>query len=275
MAELDYNPMNRAKNNEKENPASYFRQYREQLGFTNQKTAKDYLGGKEITPGIDFDYIDQLNHRLAQIIQKINNIAHSSYRHHAIDSFCLSCIEEPYSKIKQSGLLPKLNNQGRRPEEVLFSWLRGYCISQRFTPVFSKIFRVDLHAISEIGDDDWKNPATFKRSPKADLAMHMEGKKIRIEVQSGFQGINDIKEHKVREARNIYKTLGESSICIHIDVFNGQVAFVPLDTIEENDVHFVTRQQMEGQSVFTIDQNYFKWRLMDPIPSRELLELSL
>ena len=105
--------------------------------------------------------------------------------------------------------------------------------------------------------------------------MHMEGKKIRIEVQSGFQGINDIKEHKVREARNIYKTLGESSICIHIDVFNGQVAFVSLDTIEENDVHFVTRQQMEGQSVFTIDQNYFKWRLLDPIPSRELLELSL
>ncbi len=99
--------------------------------------------------------------------------------------------------------------------------------------------------------------------------------KIRIEVQSGFQGINDIKEHKVREARSIYKEQQIKSICIHIDLFNGQVAFVQLDSIEESDVHFITRQQMEGQSVFTIDQNYFKWRLLDPIPNLEDLELSI
>ena len=65
------------------------------------------------------------------------------------------------------------------------------------------------------------------------------------------------------------------SICIHIDLFNGQVAFVQLDNIQENDVNFVTRQQMEGQSVFSIDQNYFKWRLLDSLPSFEDLDLFL
>ena len=65
------------------------------------------------------------------------------------------------------------------------------------------------------------------------------------------------------------------TVCIHIDIFNGQVAFVPLDIIQENDVNFITRQQMEGQSVLSIDQNYFKWRLLDKLPEFDELELSL
>lgn len=32
---------------------------------------------------------------------------------------------------------------------------------------------------------------------------------------------------------------------------------------------------MEGQSVFQIDQNYFKWRLLDPAPSLAELELDI
>ena len=132
-----------------------------------------------------------------------------------------------------------------------------------------------MNSITSIGDDDLKNIETFRRSPKAYLEITKNNKKIRIEVQSGFQGINDIKEHKVREVRRVYKDYDVRSICIHIDLFNGQVAFVQLDNIQENDVNFVTRQQMEGQSVFSIDQNYFKWRLLDRLPSFEDLELFL
>lgn len=33
--------------------------------------------------------------------------------------------------------------------------------------------------------------------------------------------------------------------------------------------------RIEGQSVFLIEQNYFKWRLLDELPSLEELELSL
>ena len=120
-----------------------------------------------------------------------------------------------------------------------------------------------------------KNIDTFRRSPKADLEIIKNNQRIRIEVQSGFQGINDMKEHKVREARRVFEETKEHSICIHIDLFNGQVAFVQLDSIEDNDVNFVTRQQMEGQSVFSIDQNYFKWRLLDSAPCFSDLELSI
>jgi hypothetical protein len=53
------------------------------------------------------------------------------------------------------------------------------------------------------------------------------------------------------------------------------VAFVRLDTITPSDMNWVTRQQMEGQSVFAIDQNHFKWRLLDGLPLEIDLELDL
>ncbi|SMN11031.1 hypothetical protein SPBRAN_1246 [uncultured Candidatus Thioglobus sp.] len=182
-------------------------------------------------------------------------------------------IYRPYSIIKRTNILQRLNNQGRRLASVLFSWLRGYAIAEYFTPSFSKLFNVPLQSIIKIGDDDLTNIEAFRRSPKADLEITKNGQTIRIEVQSGFQGINDIKEHKVREVREVYQKTKTRTICIHIDLYNGQVAFVQLDAIKENDMNFVTRQQMEGQSVFSIDQNYFKWRLLDSLPVLDDLEL--
>jgi len=58
-------------------------------------------------------------------------------------------------------------------------------------------------------------------------------------------------------------------------MFNGQCAFIRLDTIDDADVNWVTRTQMEGQYVFAIEQNYFKWRLADDIPHLDELELEL
>ena len=68
---------------------------------------------------------------------------------------------------------------------------------------------------------------------------------------------------------------GKPTICVHIDTFNGQVAFVRLDQIEENDINWITRQQMEGQTVFNIDQGFFAWRIMDKPPSFDTLDLNL
>ena len=258
-----------------DNPAKYFRKYRELIGFSNQNSAKQFLSGKDIKPGVDFEYINKLNKRIEEIIRKIDRIIYKDYKINNVDNFIENNIYKPYNIIKDFGLLPKMNNQGRRPEQVLFSWLRGYSVAQYFIPVFSKIFNIPLESIIQIGDDDLKDIETFKRTPKADLEIKIYNKVVRIEVQSGFQGVNDIKEHKVREARKVFKEDGIRTICIHIDLFNGQVAFVQLDTIQENDVNFVTRHQMEGQSVFVIDQNYFKWRLVENIPEFNDLELSL
>ncbi|SMN11032.1 hypothetical protein SPBRAN_1247 [uncultured Candidatus Thioglobus sp.] len=61
------------------NPADYFKEYQKSIGFTNQGDTKQFLAGKDISPAIDFTYIDNLNQRLVEIIKKINNIANVSY----------------------------------------------------------------------------------------------------------------------------------------------------------------------------------------------------
>ena len=131
-----------------------------------------------------------------------------------------------------------------------------------FKPAIAEIFNVNINIIQSIGDDDFSNIDTFKRTPKADLQI----KHYRIEVQSGFKGINDIKQHKVLEAKRIYLENKIETIVLYFDLFNGQVAFVNIAHISENDLNWITRQQMEGQTVFNIDQNYFKWLITDKPP---------
>ncbi len=174
--------------------------------------------------------------------------------------------------MKESNIFPLLNNQGRRPEQVYFSWMRGFIISNYFLKALGLIFEVNVSKIDLIGDDDLKNIETFKRTPKADLEIRLKRKeKIRVEMQSGFTGTNDIKQHKVLEAKKVFQESGVHTVAIHFDLYNGQVAFVKLDEIEENSVNWITRQQMEGQTVFNIDQNYFVWKLMEsPIKYKEI-----
>jgi hypothetical protein len=252
-----------------ENPATYFKNYRHLLGFQNQQSAKNFLAAKDIMAGVDYEYVERMNSRVEDIIKMVNKAIHPSLCRSNIVNFCQDYIAKPYSIIKEAGLLPRLNNQGRRPEEVLFSWLRGYAVSEYFSPAISTLFSVDLGSVFQIGQDDLKNIDTFRRAPTADLELRKKDKKLRIEVQSGFQDVNDIKEHKVREAKNVFRDTGVRTVAIHFDLFNGQVALVQLDNIQDTDVNWVTRQQMEGQTVFSINQNYFVWRLLDPLPAFE------
>jgi len=254
----------------------YFKDYRLKLGFTNQQNVKKFFGAKDITPTVDFNYISLLNDRLIEIIYKINEIVSPDIKVNNLESFKDEHINQVFEKLKQHHIIERLNNQGRRPEEVYFSWMRGYVISTYFLKALSIIFDTDLSNIKIIGDDDLENIDSFRRTPTADLEISINNfKKIRIEVQSGFQGINDIKQHKVLEAQKIAKTKHIPTIAIHFDLFNGQVAFIRLDTIEENDAHWITRQQMEGQTVFNINQNYFIWKLTDTPPSIEELDIEL
>lgn len=39
-----------------------------------------------------------------------------------------------------------------------------------------------------------------------------------------------------------------------------------ISQIKDDDIHWITRQQMEGQSVLNIEQNYFKWLLTNKPP---------
>ena len=245
----------------------YFKEYRLKLGFTNQQNVKKFFGAKDITPTIDYSYISHLNNRLIDIIKKINDIIPSEIKIDNLELFINENITNVYTKLKTHQIIEKLNNQGRRPEEVYFSWMRGYIVSIYFLKALSFIFETDLSNIKIIGDDDLVDINSFKRTPTADLEISLdEFKKIRIEIQSGFQGINDIKQHKVLEAKKIANAKNIPTVAIHFDLFNGQVAFVRLDTIEDNDINWITRQQMEGQTVFNIEQNYFIWKLTEKPP---------
>lgn len=247
-----------------------FKEYRHKLGFSNQNNLKDFFGAKDIRPTIDYDYIDLLNNRLYEIINTLNQVVDKEVKINDLQDFYKKNVEISFQKLKENNIISKLNNQGRRPEEVYFSWMRGFITSKYFLNSLSIIFNVNLEDVNLIGDDDLENIETFKRTPTADIELNLnEIDRIRLEVQSGFQGINDIKQHKVLEARKIFKDKNIKSFIVHFDIFNGQVAILRIDNIDEQNINWITRQQMEGQTVFNIDQNYFIWRLIDPVPPFE------
>ncbi|KKR09447.1 MAG: hypothetical protein UT37_C0020G0002 [Parcubacteria group bacterium GW2011_GWA2_39_18] len=252
--------------------AEYFRQYRQKLGFANQIDIKNFFGAKDIIPSVNYNYIKLLNQRLYNIVDKINSVVASEIKINNLAAFKKSYIDRTFEIMKRSDILPILNNQGRRPEQVYFSWMRGYVISNYFLKALGLIFGVDTSKIDLIGDDDLSSVETFKRTPKADLEIRLNGKeKIRIEMQSGFTGINDIKQHKVLEAKRVFQNKKIHTLGIHIDLYNGQAAFIKLDDIEDNSVNWITRQQMEGQTVFNIDQNYFVWKIIEnPIKFKDI-----
>ncbi len=252
--------------------AEYFREYRQKLGFGNQAGVKDFFGAKDITPTVDFNYIKLLNDRLYDIVDKINEVVAEEIKIDDLKVFKEKHIDQTFEIMKQSNILPMLNNQGRRPEQVYFSWMRGYVLSNYFLKALGLIFEVDTSKIDLIGDDDLKNIETFKRTPKADLEIRLsEEEKVRIEMQTGYTGINDIKQHKVLEAKRVFRDQGLHTLAIHIDLYNGQAAFIKLDQIEDDSVNWITRQQMEGQTVFNIDQNYFVWKITEePIKYKEI-----
>jgi len=243
----------------------YFKQYRHKLGFENQTDVKTFWGAKDIIPTVDLNYLKLLNARLCKIVDLMNFVVSSDAKLADTGSFNKAHIDHTFKIMRANKILPVLNNLGRRPEQVYFSWMRGYVVSNFFLKALGLVFEVDMANITLIGDDDLKNIETFKKTPKADLEINLGKKeKIRIEMQSGFTGINDIKQHKVLEAKRVFRENGVHSLAIHIDLYNGQAAFVKLDEIEDGDVNWITRQQMEGQTVFNIDQNRFVWKLTDP-----------
>ena len=243
----------------------YFRQYRQKLGFGNQTDVKNFFGAKDIVPTVDLNYLKLLNKRLYEIVDRINSVVSNETKLADLNAFKNEHIDRTFEIMRTNNILPVLNNLGRRPEQVYFSWMRGYVVSNFFLKALGTIFEVDTAKIDLIGDDDLKNVETFKKTPKADLEIHLNGKKkVRVEMQSGFTGINDIKQHKVLEAKRVFRDEGISSLAIHIDLYNGQVAFIKLDEIEDGDVNWITRQQMEGQTVFNIDQNHFVWKITEP-----------
>lgn len=252
----------------------YFKEFRKLLGFSSQSKARQFFKAGDVIPSIDYTYLTGLNRRLASIITRLNTVVDANIRYDdaELQSFIDKYITQSYELLHANNIMPRLNNQGRRPEEVYYSWMRGFVMMHYFSRSIAHMFNLPQSAVTISGDDDLNSIETFKRTPSADLELATSFGIVRLEIQSGFTGINDIKQHKVLEARRLADASNTMTLVIHFDIYNGQVAIVRIDTINDNDLNWITRQQMEGQTVFTIDQNHFCWKLIDPAPSLATLK---
>ncbi len=89
----------------------YFKAYREKLGFSSQNVIKSFFAAKDITPLVDYNYIELLNQRLSDIITKINGLVVEDIRVENIASFCEENIAQVSEKLIQHDIIPRLNNQ--------------------------------------------------------------------------------------------------------------------------------------------------------------------
>lgn len=250
--------------------------WRAKLGFTSQGACKDYLGGKVIHPNIDEAYLLALNSHLDDLLNRLDQAVHADIQRGepGLELFLKTHRDAPLQALRENGLLPRLNNQGRRPEEVFFNWMRGHLVVQFFLPAISRLFSGFGEEARFAGTDDYSNASSFRRSGAADLAILRKGStKAFVEIQSGFSGINDFKRHKWVEAKTKLDEEGIPTFVVHFDLFNGCAAvFDPLNFSLDGEL-WVQRQQMEGQWVLPLDPNWFLWDLQASLPKshQELL----
>lgn len=245
------------------------KKYRKDLGYTNQSNLKAFFDSKDIIRDIDFDYICKLNKRLIEIIQSIDNAVIDDIKPDDLDKFIDLNITKVYKYMLKKNLLHRFsNNKQRQTERSYYDWSRGRVVANYFIKAMSIIFNVKEDEIKTIGLDNLDNPDSFSKAPTADFEIKTKIDGIfRIEFQCGFQGVNDIKEHKVLEATRVYKSKKIKSLIIHVDLFNGHVAFVDISNIDEKNINWEFRQQFEGKKVFNINDKYFIWNLSEEPPT--------
>lgn len=245
------------------------RVYRQKLGFTNQTKLKSFFDSKDIIRDVDYGYLDQLNKRLEDIIRSLDSAVIDDIKVANVEEFIQENVYNVYNYMKDNGLLYKFqNNKQRQLERSYYDWSRGRVIANYFIKAMSLIFDVEENEIQTIGMDNLDNPDTFNKAATADFEIKThEGKIYRIEFQCGFQGVNDIKEHKVVEAKKVFLQSEVRSLIIHVDLFNGNTAFVDISEIDDENINWETRTQFEGKKVFRIDEKYFIWDLNSYPPS--------
>lgn len=141
--------------------------------------------------------------------------------------------------------------------------MRGYAVCEFFSKALSIVFDVPQDSIKTVGNDKLTDINTFSKSPTADLEIELERKAIRLEIQSGFTGTNDIKRHKVDEAKRMFSSNNVLTYVVHFDLFNGKAAIIDISSISDDNVNWEHRQQFEDQIVFSIPTEDFKWAITD------------
>ncbi|EKE82482.1 putative non-functional type II restriction endonuclease [Helicobacter pylori R030b] len=94
--------------------------------LNSQNAFKEFLGAKDIQPCVDFNDLNALKQRLIEIFSTINSIYCFKYNGYELECFFKNSIERVFPKIVDTHIIYKLNNQGRRVEEVCFFRCTGF-----------------------------------------------------------------------------------------------------------------------------------------------------
>lgn len=234
------------------------------LGFSNQEKLKKFFKFTDITI-VNWEKIEASNIRLAEIFKKINVAVSEDIRLPDINSFCKK-IDKAYQIMKNNHIIERLNNQGREPDDVYYNWMRGYLVCEFFLPAIAKFFNADNKQISLVGEDDLTKIETFSRTATADFELITEKKEpIRLEIQAGYTGTNDIKLSKILEAKNQYDSKKIESYIIHFDLFKGLVAVINITHFSKIPLE-AYHKAFENTDVLKIKDEWFKWNLMEKLP---------
>lgn len=246
--------------------SNYERSFRAALGFSNQEKLKKYFKATDFVV-VNWEKIQKCNNRLKEICEKINGAISSDIQISDIDAITIK-VDEAYQIMRDNNIFPRLNNQGRTPDDVYYNWMRGFLICEMFIPAIARIFNVREENISHTGQDDLTNLETFARAATADLEIITENnQRIRLEMQAGYTGTNDIKRSKILEAITRKTTNGIITYVVHIDIFNGKAAII--DISKANDMSLQYHKAFENTDVLSINSDWFVWKLANPLPLLE------
>lgn len=237
------------------------KKYRRDFGFTNAEKLKKYFKAKDVIV-VNWDRIELCNQRIKEIFMALNNVVHDSIKPDDITDI-ETTVDNAYQILKDNDIIPRLNNHGRALEDVYYNWMRGYAVCEYFSKALSLVFDIPKEQIRSVGQDQLADIETFSKSPTADLEITLEDKTVRLEIQSGFTGINDIKGHKVKEAKKMFNNEHIYTYVVHFDLFNGCAAIVDISNVDDNSIHWERRAQFEDQIVFSIPHDAFRWAITE------------
>jgi len=150
-------------------------------------------------------------------------------------------------------------------------------VSLYFIETISDIFAVNVEEIEQLGEDNIEelisthDPDIFKKEAIADLKI--ESKKIHIEVQSGFTGVNDIKKSKADDAKRRYSENGWKTVIVHFDLFRGLVAAVDITKLSDElpEKQWKNNKQFENVKTTPIKDACFVWRITEETELNDIM----
>lgn len=227
---------------------------------------------------VKWSVIENCNIRLFDIFVCLNSIITEEFRKTDKEMAVFKrCINRAYKTLKSNRIIEeKFHNNGRSPEDVYYNWMRGYLVCTYFKEVIARVFGVSEGNIRQFGADNLeelqrsKNPGKFRKDSAADFLIPKEylenqSHDVLIEVQSGFTGMNDIKQTKAKAAKKRFEKDGTKTVVFHFDLFFGRLAVFEATNLLDTG-NWVKNDKLNGAITQEIGEEMFVWNLDQPFP---------